>query len=212
MVRAARRAASVSSGSPISANASEKSTIERVWTYELTSVIAFGGRRRRVYRRIVALSGARPGDRVLDIGCNGGYLARLLAAAVTPGGQVAGIDPSAPAIAYATRRAPANVTFTVGAAQDLGWPDGSFDVVASTLAVHHIPEPDRAAAFSEMFRILRPGGHLLIADFRPSRGHRGPHGMRHAQAVDLAALAEAAGFRIEAAGDLPMLRYIRAVR
>ncbi len=120
--------------------ARQGTVIERVWTYELTSVIAFGGRRRRVYRRIVALSGARPGDRVLDIGCNGGYLARLLSAAVTPGGQVAGIDPSPPAIAYATRRAPANATFTVGAAQDLGEPDGTFDVVTSTLAVHHIPE------------------------------------------------------------------------
>jgi ubiquinone/menaquinone biosynthesis C-methylase UbiE len=186
--------------------------IERVWTYELTSVIAFGGRRRRVYRRIVALSGARPGDRVLDVGCNGGYLARLLSAAVTPGGQVAGVDPSAPAIAYATRRAPANATFTVGAAQDLNWPDGTFDVVTSTLAVHHIPEPDRAAAFAEMFRVIRPGGTLLIADFRPSRWHRGPHGLRHAQAIDLAPLAEAAGFRVEAHGDLPMLHYIRAVR
>jgi ubiquinone/menaquinone biosynthesis C-methylase UbiE len=192
--------------------AREGTTIERVWTYELTSVIAFGGRRRRVYRRIVALSGARPGDRILDIGCNGGYLARLLAAAVTPGGQVAGIDPSPPAIAYATRRAPANATFTVGAAQDLNWPDKTFDVVTSTLAVHHIPEPDRAAAFAEMVRVLRPGGTLLIADFRPSRWHRGPHGLRHAQAIDLAPLAEAAGFRVEAHGDLPMLRYIRAVR
>jgi ubiquinone/menaquinone biosynthesis C-methylase UbiE len=192
--------------------ARQGTVIERVWTYELTSVIAFGGRRRRVYRRIVALSGARPGDRALDIGCNGGYLARLLAAAVTPGGQVTGIDPSPPAIAYATRRAPANATFTVGAAQDLSEPDGSFDLVTSTLAVHHIPEADRAAAFSEMFRVTRPGGTLLIADFRPSRGHRGPHGLRHAQAIDLAPLAEAAGFRVEAHGDLPMLRYIRAVR
>jgi ubiquinone/menaquinone biosynthesis C-methylase UbiE len=187
-------------------------TIERVWTYELTSVIAFGGRRRRVYRRIVAVSGARPGDRVLDVGCNGGYLARLLAAAVTPGGQVAGVDPSPSAIAYATRRAPANATFTVGAAQDLDWPEGTFDRVTSTLAVHHIPEADRAAAFAEMFRVTRPGGTLLIADFRPSRWHRGPHGLRHAQAIDLAPLAEAAGFRVEAHGDLPMLHYIRAVR
>jgi ubiquinone/menaquinone biosynthesis C-methylase UbiE len=192
--------------------AREGTTIERVWTYELTSVIAFGGRRRLVYRRIVALSGARPGDRVLDIGCNGGYLARLLSAAVAPGGQVAGIDPSPPAIAYATRRAPANATFTVGAAQDLNWPDGSFDAVTSTLAVHHIPEPDRAAAVAEMFRVLRPGGTLLIADFRPSRWHRGPHGLRHAQSIDLAPLAEAAGFRVEAHGELPMLHYIRAVR
>jgi ubiquinone/menaquinone biosynthesis C-methylase UbiE len=192
--------------------AREGTTIERVWTYELTSVIAFGGRRRQVYRRIAALSGARPGDRVLDIGCNGGYLARLLAAAVTPGGQVAGVDPSPPAIAYATRRAPANATFTVGAAQDLSWPDGSFDAVTSTLAVHHIPAADRAAAFGEMYRVIRPGGTLLIADFRPSRWHRGPHGLRHAQAIDLAPLAEAAGFRVEARGDLPMLHYIRAVR
>jgi ubiquinone/menaquinone biosynthesis C-methylase UbiE len=175
-------------------------------------MIAFGGRRRPVYRRLVAASGARPGDRVLDIGCNGGYLARLLAAAVAPGGQVAGVDPSPPAIAYAIRRAPANATFTVGVAQDITWPDGTFDVVTSTLAVHHIPEPDRAAAFAEMFRVIRPGGTLLIADFRPSRWHRGPHGLRHAQAIDLAPLAEAAGFRVEAHGDLPMLRYIRAVR
>jgi hypothetical protein len=49
---------------------------------------------------------------------------------------------------------------------------------------------------------------------RPPRGlgQLGLAGMRHAQAVDLTSLAEAAGFRVEAAGDLPMLRYIRAVR
>ena len=192
--------------------APQGNTIERIWTYELTSVIAFGGRRRRVYRRVVAASGARPGDRVLDIGCNGGYLARLLAAAVTPGGQVAGVDPSPPAIAYAARRAPANAAFTVGVAQDLRWPDASFNVVTSTLAVHHIPEADRAAAFGEMFRVIRPGGRLLVADFRPSRWHRGPHGMKHARGLDLAALAEAAGFRVEASGDLPLLHYIQAVR
>lgn len=78
--------------------------------------------------------------------------------------------------------------------------------------MHHIPAADRSAAFGEMFRVLRPGGTLLIADFRPSRWHRGPHGLRHAQAVDLAPLAEAAGFRVEAHGELPMLHYIRAVR
>ena len=136
--------------------APQGSTIERIWTYELTTAIAFRGRRRPVYRRVVALSGARPGDRILDIGCNGGYLARLLAAAVTPGGHVTGVDPSPPAIAHATRRAPANAAFAVGAAQDLRWPDGEFDVVTSTLAVHHIPEPDRAAAFGEMFRVTPP--------------------------------------------------------
>jgi 2-polyprenyl-3-methyl-5-hydroxy-6-metoxy-1,4-benzoquinol methylase len=76
-------------------------TLEHVRWNEAITHIAFGGRRRRVYARIAA----QPGDRVLDIGCGGGYLARLLATAVTPGGRVTGLDPSAPAIGYARRRA-----------------------------------------------------------------------------------------------------------
>ena len=109
-------------------------TLDHVRLNEATTHIAFGGRRRGVYTCITALSGARPGDRVLDIGCGGGYLARLLAAAVAPGGQVTGLDTSAPAIGYARKRASANCSFVLGVAQDLPWPDGSFDVVASTLA------------------------------------------------------------------------------
>lgn len=191
-------------------------TIERVRWYEIVSTIAFGGRRHRVYTRIAALSGARPGDRVLDVGCSGGYLARLLAAPVTPGGQVTGVDPSPPAITYARRRAPENCSFTVGVAQDLRLPDGSFDVVTSTLALHHVPEPERPAALAEMYRVLRPGGLLLVADFRPSGRrltlHRGGHAMRHSHPALIEELATAAGFRVEARGDLPLLRYVKAVR
>lgn len=99
---------------------------------EVVSQIAFGGRRRRVYRRIVTLSGVRPGDSVLDVGCSGGYLARKLAAAVGPAGHVTGVDPSEPAIAYARRRASGAMTFTAGSAQDLDLPDSSFDAVTCT--------------------------------------------------------------------------------
>lgn len=194
----------------------EGAILERVRLNEAMTQIAFGGRRRRVYARIAALSGARPGDAVLDIGCGGGYLARLLAAAVAPGGLVTGIDPSGPAIAYARRRSPGSCSFTVAAAQDLRLPGRSFDVVTSTLAVHHIPEAARPDAFDEMYRVLRPGGALLAADFRPSGRrhtlHRAGRAIRHGTAAPLGELAAAAGFRVEARGDLPLLRYIRAIR
>lgn len=187
--------------------------IEGVRANEVLTSLAFLGRRRRVYGQIARLSGAGPGDRVLDIGCSGGYLARLLGSAVGPAGSVTGVDPSASAIAYAQRRAPANCTFAVGAAQDLGFPDGSFDVVTSTLAVHHIPEAQRPAAFAEMRRVTRPGGRLLVADFRPSGAHPfASHQMRHNNAELLGDLADAAGFRVEARGDLPLLRYVAGVR
>ena len=190
--------------------------IDSVRLHEAASAIAFLGRRRRVYTRIAALTGAEPRDRVLDVGCSGGYLARLLAAAVTPGGWVTGIDPSATAIAYARRRSPGNCSFAAGVAQDLGLPDRSFDVVTSTLAVHHIPEAQRPAAFREMYRVTRPGGRLLVADFRPSGRrralHPAGHGIHRHNPGQLDDLATAAGFHVEERGDLPKLRYVRAIR
>lgn len=197
--------------------------IDSVRLNGLLTSIAFGGRRRRVYRRIVELSGAGPGARVLDVGCSGGYLARLLLPAVGRAGAVTGLDPSEKAISYARRKARghANLSFTVGTAQRLGFPGGSFDVVTCTLAVHHIPEAQRAAGLAEMFRVLRPGGVLLVADFRepaaggPGRWHRIHWARRsagHGDGASLEELATAAGFVTQASGDLPLLHYVRAHR
>ncbi|WP_249353826.1 class I SAM-dependent methyltransferase [Rhodococcus sp. USK13] len=151
-----------------------------------------------------ALSGAEPGDEVLDIGCGTGIFSRRAARVVRPGGRVVGIDPSPPMIEYATRRALANCTFVIAGAEDLPQPDVSFDLVISSLAIHHIPPELRANALAEAFRVLRPGGRLLIADFRPPRnriayhlvGAVSGHAMQHNPIHELAGSIRGAGFAV----------------
>lgn len=128
------------------------------------------GRARSLNAQLIALSGAAPGDHVLDLGSGPGDLARALAGHVGPGGRVTGIDPSPNMVAYATEhsRALSNCRFEVGPAQSLPVPDASVDLVTCTFVMHHIPEAQRAAAIGHMFRVLRPGGRLLLADTHPT--------------------------------------------
>ncbi|MEJ2853118.1 MULTISPECIES: class I SAM-dependent methyltransferase [unclassified Saccharothrix] len=145
-------------------------------TYEMLSVVVFAGRRRRTYSRFVELAGVRAGDRVLDIGCGPGYLTSLAAGA---GGSAVGVDVSEPMVEEARRlRGSGTCTFEIGHAEALPFEDESFDVIVSALAVHHIPEEHRATAYAEMRRVLKPGGRVLIADFRPPRSGVGRHLVR----------------------------------
>jgi len=190
--------------------------------YELTAAIGFLGRRRRVYDHFVALSGARPGDRVLDVGCGTGYFSRRAARAVRPGGHVTGVDPSQPVIDHAAGRGPENCTFARATAQDLPYDDDSFDVVISSLAVHHVPEAERSTAMREMSRVLRPGGSLLLVELSGTPWHirlasrfgfGREHAHRHSHPIDLQGLVAEAGLEVAGSGDRwPSLRYVRAVR
>ncbi len=107
----------------------------------------------------------RAGLRVLDIGCGtGGYL-RIMAPLVAPGPAV-GIDLSATLIARAQQLAAAdeaNVSFRVGDAYDLPFPDASFDRVVASQVLLHLAEPWRAVA--QMRRVLVPGGLLSIGEW-----------------------------------------------
>jgi ubiquinone/menaquinone biosynthesis C-methylase UbiE len=181
-----------------------------------------GGRRRRVFTRLAAESGARPGDRVLDVGCGTGYFTRAMAEAVAPDGTAQGVDPSGEAITHARRLTRvANCTFYDGIAEALDAPDGSYDVVVSSLMIHHLPETLRPQAIGEMFRVLRPGGSVLIAEFRPPASRIGRHliGALHSPAmaknrVDLLEpMVREAGFEQLHSGDLrPWNRDVQALK
>ncbi|WP_228813946.1 MULTISPECIES: class I SAM-dependent methyltransferase [Nocardia] len=147
--------------------------IEGLRRYNLFTAVWFLGRHRRLLAELVQASGAAPGNAAVDIGCGPGKLVRALGAAVGPQGTVAGIDPSAAAVDYNRRRdVHPNHRYIQAPAQALPLPDASVDVVTCTFVMHHIPGEHREAAVAEMWRVLRPGGRLLLVDARPTRWMR----------------------------------------
>jgi ubiquinone/menaquinone biosynthesis C-methylase UbiE len=191
-------------GSQHSASA-DSVTIGTPRLYEAFTRTMFLGRRRGIYRGLVAASGVKPGDRVIDVGCGTGYFARLLGTAVETTGAVVGIDAAPEMLEYAARhaRALANCDFKLGKAESLPVASGTADVVVSALVLHHLPPEAQSAAASEMRRVLRPGGIALIADLEVTEpGFRTrllmqvtglKHMRRHAPSLE--PLLAAAGFR-----------------
>ena len=110
--------------------------------------------------RVVALLAPFAGDeRALDVGCGTGAQAYALAAQV---GEVVGVDSSEEYLAAAREDAPDNCTFVLGDAEALPFPYGDFDLVGCLRVLHHVARPELVV--SEIARVTRPGGRLLIAD------------------------------------------------
>ena len=143
---------------------------------------------RSLVRRVAAdVAAAAPdGAQVLEVGSGPGHLSIRLAR--HHGLEVTGVDLDPAMIARARANADRRgnggqrrPSFLVGNAAALAFPDGSFDLVVSTLSMHHWADP--AAGLAEIGRVLRPGGRALIWDFRPGvRPH--PFGPKHAHMPD----------------------------
>ncbi|MEW6268329.1 MAG: methyltransferase domain-containing protein [Thermodesulfobacteriota bacterium] len=163
---------------------------------------------------LVALSGAKAGDRALDVACGPGFLTMTLA---TRASHATGFDATEAMLdlarAEAARRGLANVEFLSGDAEALPFPDASFDVLCCRAAFHHFARPGRVLA--EMVRVACPGAKLLIADMLgPEDATKAAYRDRmerlcdpsHAHTLseaELRALFEAAGLGIAFAATTP---------
>ena len=130
------------------------------------SVAAVTVRDRTLKRRVLARAAITGGERVLDVGCGTGTLAAA-AARATPAVRVTGLDADPRILAQARRRAAdagVDIEFDQGMSTALPYPDGSFDLVLSTLFFHHLADDAKRETATELVRVLRPGGRIVVGD------------------------------------------------
>lgn len=180
------------------------------------------GHRARLRRQTVALAEIQPGDRVLEVGCGTGDVALAACAYVGETGTVAGIDPAPEMIAVARAKAARmarDVSFQVGVIESLAFPDATFDVVLSSLMMHHLPDDLKREGLVEIARVLRPGGRLLIVDLKRPGSRLGRvltimamHGHMQTGIQDLPAMLRTVGYTGVDVGEtgLPLLGFVRA--
>jgi SAM-dependent methyltransferase len=164
--------------------------------YDALSRLVAGPLVARIAADVAAV--APHGARVLEVGCGPGRLSIRLAR--QHGLDVTGLDLDPAMIARARANADragngaqGRPWFLVGDVAALAFPDGSFDLVVSTLSMHHWADP--AAGLAEIGRVLRPAGRALVWDFRPGvRPH--PFGPRHAHLPDPVDLAHGSPLRV----------------
>lgn len=169
------------------------------------------GHARQLRSLTVDLAQIVPGEAILDVGCGTGDLTLAAKARTGRSGRVAGIDAAPEMIAVARRKAAhaqSEIDFRVSAVEALPFPDASFDVVLSSLMMHHLPEAVKRQGLPEIRRVLKPGGRLVIIDIKRPTTIAGRlltavalHAGLSEGTQDLPPLLQAAGFARVQASD-----------
>lgn len=155
-------------------------------------------------RKLIELAAPADGEDVLDVGCGTGTLAIAMRSTAALG-RVCGIDASREMIEIAkgkAEKAGVDVDLRVALIEALPFPDGSFDLVTSSLMLHHLPDDLKRKGLGEVRRVLKPGGRFLAMDLvtesHSPLGHLrsilGPVG--DASLVRMAPMLREAGFNI----------------
>ncbi|MET0233786.1 MAG: class I SAM-dependent methyltransferase [Kibdelosporangium sp.] len=159
---------------------------------------------RTIHHRMITLAGLRDNHHVLDVGCGTGNLLRSTGKQ-HPRTELSGLDPDPQALARARRKARrAGVTIRLdrGFAQELPYPDDTFDRVFSSLMLHHLDSSAKDELLAEVRRVLRPDGLLVLADAvfdEHGHGHqrRRPDLVRDNVGDRVSRRIAAAGFTVE---------------
>ena len=187
--------------------------------YDLLLWLLTLGRERGFRERALRLARLKAGESVLDIGCGTGTLTIAAKRLGGPATRVCGIDASPEMIARAgkkARRAGLEVEFKNGLVEAMPFSDGQFDLVLSTLMLHHLPRNLRSQCAAEIRRVLKPGGRLLAIDFGTAPGAKGIvahfHRHGHINLEEMVGIFSAAGLDIYEKGPVQIgdLEYVIA--
>ena len=190
--------------------------------YDLVTGVFMLGRERSVREMTIGMAQVKPGDKVLDVGCGTGSLTLVAAAHAGTTGEVHGIDASPEMIVVAqkkAKRAGLDVDFQIGLIEQIAFPDNYFDIVLSSLMLHHLPDDLKERGFDEIRRVLKPGGRFFAVDFEPPTSpvvrhivsHLLQHRMMHVDVRGYVPMMEAAGLKNVEVGKTKygMLSFVR---
>lgn len=181
--------------------------------YDLLLWLLTLGRETSFREKMLRFAALQAGESVLDIGCGTGTLAIAAKRQVGPAGMVSGVDASPEMLDRAekkARRLSVEVSFKDGSAQSLPFPAAQFDVVLSTMMLHHLAKSSRQQMAGEVRRVLKPGGRALVIDFGRTEHNKksifdhihGGHG--RVDLKEVVDLLSSAGLRISESGAVGM--------